>query len=113
MAEESAMLAQNSRATGLPFERLAPLDGGAALPRTARPLGSRAGDGRREKTLIEQKHSQLDSFFSVELQDGNGGAANCGTCGKDRACPPEVLLPSVASRMEQLNNPAGPWIDAG
>jgi|SRR5947208_13355344 len=114
MAEESPMLAQNSRPTGLlPFERLAPLDGGAPLPRTARPLGSRAGDGRREKTLIEQKHPQIDPFFSVELQDGNGGAANRGTCGKDRACPLEVPLPSVASRMKQLNNSAGLWIHAG
>jgi len=107
MAEESPMLAQNSRPTGLPFERLAPLDRGGALARTARPLGSRAGDGRREKTLIDQKHSQLDPFYSVELQDGNGGAANRSTCGKDRACPLEVLLPSVASRMKQLNNSAG------
>ena len=65
----------------------------AELSRTALAPGSPAGDWRWEKTLTEQKHSQLDPVLSVELQDGNGGAANRGTCGKDRACPPEVLLP--------------------
>src|SRR5436190_23653297 len=111
MAEESPMLAQNSRPTGLlPFERLVPL---AELSRTALAPGSPAGDWRWEKTLTEQKHSQLDPVLSVELQDGNGGAANRGTCGKDRACPTEVLLPSVASRMKRLNNSACLWIHAG
>jgi hypothetical protein len=68
---------------------------------------------RWEDAFRDQGFAELDAIFVVDVEQGDGDAADGGAADQVRPVPAEMLGPFVAAGVEQRRDPARLPVQAG